>query len=88
MEIRSGWSNYTFAFHDNEKVGPGLLAQIAKKTAVSRTTDDCSDANRALRLSPRRSGPNIRYANYRYTSEWRERDLTSLIGRWTKPLSR
>jgi predicted RNA binding protein YcfA (HicA-like mRNA interferase family) len=23
---RAGWSNYTFAFHDNEEVGPGLLA--------------------------------------------------------------
>ena len=31
---RSGWPNYTFAFHDNEEVGPGLLAQIAKKTGL------------------------------------------------------
>ena len=31
---RAGWSNYTFAFHDNEEVGPGLLAQIAKKTGL------------------------------------------------------
>jgi predicted RNA binding protein YcfA (HicA-like mRNA interferase family) len=23
-----------FAFHDNEEVGPGLLAQIAKKTGL------------------------------------------------------
>jgi len=31
---RLGWPNYTFAFHDNEEVGPGLLAQIAKKTGL------------------------------------------------------
>jgi predicted RNA binding protein YcfA (HicA-like mRNA interferase family) len=29
---RDGWPNYTFAFHDQEEIGPGLLAQIAKKT--------------------------------------------------------
>jgi predicted RNA binding protein YcfA (HicA-like mRNA interferase family) len=31
---RSGWPNYTFAFHDNEEIGPALLAQIAKKTGL------------------------------------------------------
>ena len=31
---REGWPNYTFAFHDNDEVGPGLLAQIAKKTGL------------------------------------------------------
>ena len=31
---RSGRPNYTFAFHDNEEVGPGLLAQIAKTTGL------------------------------------------------------
>lgn len=31
---RTGWPNYTFAFHDNEEVGPGLLSQIAKKTGL------------------------------------------------------
>lgn len=31
---RPGWPNYTFAFHDNEEVGPGLLRQIAKKTGL------------------------------------------------------
>jgi len=31
---RAGWPNYTFAFHDHEEVGPGLLAQIAKKTGL------------------------------------------------------
>lgn len=31
---RPGWSNYTFAFHDNVEVGRGLLAQIAKKTGL------------------------------------------------------
>ena len=32
---RAGWPNYTFAFHDHEEVGPGLLAQIAKKTRLT-----------------------------------------------------
>ena len=31
---RPGWANYSFAFHDNDEVGPGLLAQIAKKTGL------------------------------------------------------
>ena len=31
---RDGWPNYTFAFHDSEEVGSGLLAQIAKKTGL------------------------------------------------------
>ena len=31
---RDGWDNYTFGFHDGGEVGPGLLAQIAKKTGL------------------------------------------------------
>jgi predicted RNA binding protein YcfA (HicA-like mRNA interferase family) len=31
---RPGWAPYTFAFHDQEEVGPSLLAQIAKKTGL------------------------------------------------------
>jgi predicted RNA binding protein YcfA (HicA-like mRNA interferase family) len=31
---RPDWPNFTFAFHENEEVGPGLLAQIAKKTGL------------------------------------------------------
>jgi predicted RNA binding protein YcfA (HicA-like mRNA interferase family) len=31
---RQGRPNYTFAFHDNEEIGPGLLAQIARKTGL------------------------------------------------------
>src|ERR1019366_8743027 len=30
----AGWPNYTFAFHDGDEVGPGLIAQIAKKTGL------------------------------------------------------
>ena len=32
---RAGWDNYTFAFHGGDEVGPGLLAQIAKKTGLT-----------------------------------------------------
>ena len=31
---KPGWPNYTFAFHDNEEIGPRLLARIAKKTGL------------------------------------------------------
>ena len=31
---RTGWPNYTFVFHDDDEVGPELLAQIAKKTGL------------------------------------------------------
>jgi predicted RNA binding protein YcfA (HicA-like mRNA interferase family) len=31
---RSGWANYTFAFHDKDEIGPSLLAQISKKTGL------------------------------------------------------
>ncbi len=31
---RDGWENYTIAFHDGDEIGPGLLAQIAKKTGL------------------------------------------------------
>lgn len=33
---RFGFANYTFALHDNEEVGPRLLARIAKKTGLRR----------------------------------------------------
>jgi hypothetical protein len=33
--MRTGWPNYTFAFHDGEEIGPGLLSQIAKKTGLT-----------------------------------------------------
>ena len=32
---REGWSNYVFAFHDNEEVGPKMLARIAKHTGLA-----------------------------------------------------
>jgi predicted RNA binding protein YcfA (HicA-like mRNA interferase family) len=31
---RSGWPDYVFAFHDNEEIGPKMLARIAKKTGL------------------------------------------------------
>jgi predicted RNA binding protein YcfA (HicA-like mRNA interferase family) len=35
---RSGWPDFTFAFHDQEEIGPRMLARIAKRTAL--TPDD------------------------------------------------
>jgi predicted RNA binding protein YcfA (HicA-like mRNA interferase family) len=31
---RPGWANYTFAFHDHDEIGAGLLTQISKKTGL------------------------------------------------------
>lgn len=35
---REGWPDFVFAFHDQEEIGPRLLARIAKRTGL--TTDD------------------------------------------------
>jgi hypothetical protein len=32
---RPGWSDYVFAFHDKEGIGPRMLARIAKKTGLT-----------------------------------------------------
>jgi predicted RNA binding protein YcfA (HicA-like mRNA interferase family) len=29
---REGWPDFVFAFHDNEEIGPRMLARIAKRT--------------------------------------------------------
>ncbi len=31
---REGWPNYVFSFHDNEEIGPVMLARIAKQTGL------------------------------------------------------
>lgn len=31
---RSGWQDVTFAFHDDEEIGPVMLARIAKRTGL------------------------------------------------------
>ena len=31
---RQGWADVVFAFHDNEEVGPRMLARIAKVTGL------------------------------------------------------
>jgi predicted RNA binding protein YcfA (HicA-like mRNA interferase family) len=32
---RQGWPNYVFAFHDNDEIGPKMLARIAKHTGLT-----------------------------------------------------
>ncbi|HUO78006.1 MAG TPA: type II toxin-antitoxin system HicA family toxin [Thermodesulfovibrionales bacterium] len=32
---RSGFPDYVFAFHDNDEIGPRMLARIAKRTGLS-----------------------------------------------------
>jgi predicted RNA binding protein YcfA (HicA-like mRNA interferase family) len=32
---RSGWPDVVFAFHDNEEIGPRMLARIAKVTGLT-----------------------------------------------------
>ena len=32
---RLGWPDYVFAFHDQEEIGPRMLARITKKTGLT-----------------------------------------------------
>ncbi|MFO0829267.1 MAG: type II toxin-antitoxin system HicA family toxin [Phycisphaerales bacterium] len=32
MLSREGWPDFVFAFHENEEIGPKMLARIAKRT--------------------------------------------------------
>jgi predicted RNA binding protein YcfA (HicA-like mRNA interferase family) len=32
--VRPGWPDVVFAFHDNEEIGPRMLARIAKVTGL------------------------------------------------------
>jgi len=32
---REGWPNYVFAFHDNDEIGPVMLARIARQTGLT-----------------------------------------------------
>jgi predicted RNA binding protein YcfA (HicA-like mRNA interferase family) len=32
---RPGWPDYTFAFHDEEEIGPKMLSRIAKRTGLT-----------------------------------------------------
>jgi predicted RNA binding protein YcfA (HicA-like mRNA interferase family) len=31
---RAGWADFVFAFHDDEEIGPRMLARIAKRTGL------------------------------------------------------
>jgi predicted RNA binding protein YcfA (HicA-like mRNA interferase family) len=31
---RTGWADFVFAFHDDEDIGPRMLARIAKRTSL------------------------------------------------------
>lgn len=31
---RAGWPDFVFAFHDNEEIGPRMLARVAKHTGL------------------------------------------------------
>ena len=32
---RPGWPDFVFAFHDNEEIGPRMLARMAKHTGLT-----------------------------------------------------
>jgi predicted RNA binding protein YcfA (HicA-like mRNA interferase family) len=32
---RQGWPDFVFAFHDQEEIGPRMLARIAKRTGLN-----------------------------------------------------
>lgn len=31
---RTGWGDFVFAFHEDEEIGPRMLARIAKRTGL------------------------------------------------------
>jgi predicted RNA binding protein YcfA (HicA-like mRNA interferase family) len=31
---RSGWTDFVFAFHDRDEIGPKMLSRIAKRTGL------------------------------------------------------
>ena len=31
---RTGWADYVFAFHDNDEIGPRMMARIARHTGL------------------------------------------------------
>ena len=33
--VRPGWTDYVFAFHEREEIGPKMLARIAKHTGLT-----------------------------------------------------
>jgi hypothetical protein len=32
---RDGWPDFVFAFHDDEEIGPHMLARMAKRTGLT-----------------------------------------------------
>lgn len=32
---RDGWDDFVFAFHDDEEIGPRMLARIARRTGLT-----------------------------------------------------
>ena len=32
---RPGWADFVFAFHDNEEIGPRMMARIARRTGLA-----------------------------------------------------
>ncbi len=34
---RAGWPDYVFSFHDDDEIGPRMLARIAKQTGIKPT---------------------------------------------------
>lgn len=32
---RAGWPDFVFAFHDDEEIGPRMLARISKRTGLT-----------------------------------------------------
>jgi predicted RNA binding protein YcfA (HicA-like mRNA interferase family) len=37
---RASWNDFVFSFHDDEEIGPKMLARIAKRTGLTQTISD------------------------------------------------
>jgi predicted RNA binding protein YcfA (HicA-like mRNA interferase family) len=50
---RTGWADFVFAFHDDDEIGPRMLARIAKRTGLQ--SEDLEGYQRTPRSSGRAS---------------------------------
>jgi len=47
---RDGWPDFMFAFHDNDEIGPRMLARIASgRVSLQVIFESCRPANRPVR---------------------------------------
>ncbi|OZB45436.1 MAG: hypothetical protein B7X46_04120 [Thiomonas sp. 15-66-11] len=49
---RAGWTDFTFAFHDGDEIGPRMLARVAQHTGLTPDFFRFSESTRPRPVSP------------------------------------